>query len=69
MRLSSSTRLAVVDVVVELENFSGSAKVMRLMGEAAMEINQLRDEVERLYASLRDRDETIRDLERRVSNV
>jgi hypothetical protein len=38
------------DIVVELENYVGSAKAVRLMADAAAEINLLRDAVEREYA-------------------
>lgn len=38
------------DIVVELENHVGSAKAVRLMADAAHEINLLRDAVEREYA-------------------
>ena len=70
MRLSSFTRQSeMADIVPLLENYVGSRKTQNLMQDAADEINLLRDEVERLYASMRDRDEMIRDLERRVSNV
>ena len=38
------------DIVVELENYVGSAKAVRIMVDAAAEINRLRDAVEREYA-------------------
>jgi len=40
------------DIVVELENYVGSAKAVRIMADAAAEINRLRDETERQYAQL-----------------
>lgn len=40
------------DIVVELENYVGSAKAVRIMSDAAAEINRLRDEIEHLHAVL-----------------
>ncbi len=45
------------DIVVELENYVGSAKAVRIMVDAAAEINRLRDETERQYALIQQLEE------------